>query len=484
MSTTRAIAWNTGAQAAGKVISTIFGVIIIALMTRYLGQVGFGYYSTANAFFQIFAILLDLGINVMIVQMLGEHKGNAKYEKRAVSATMTFRLLTAFILLGIAPFIGLLFPYAFEVKLIMFALWVSFFAATLNQVVIGVQQRHLKMHIVAIAEVAGRAILLVGLLLAVFLNLGLLTIVVFVSVGSVVNLIINWWVARSYASFAWNWDPKFWKELLSRSWPIGISIFFNLAYFKSDAFILSLVRPASEVGIYSAAYRVLEIAVTFPFMLAGIMLPLMAHAWAKKNQAKFAKYLSQSYSAMLLFAMPLVAGVLVLGTETIVFISGSEFAVSGDILKILSLAVFMIYFGTISSHVVVAINKQKAMLPAYAVVAIITVILYVIYIPIYGMWAAAWLTVFSETAIALAATWFAYRSAPGIFSLMTIAKILFASLVMALAILPLKQLWLPIPIISGMVIYAVMIYVTGAISKDTIKEIMNVRKVAGPTSES
>jgi O-antigen/teichoic acid export membrane protein len=325
--------------------------------------------------------------------------------------------------------------------------------------------------------------LLFGLLLAVYLNLGLLTIVIFVSVGSVVNLLINWWVAGKYASFAWNWDPAFWKILLKRSWPIGVSIFFNLAYFKADAFILSLVRPASEVGIYSAGYRVLEILVTFPFMLAGIMLPLMAHAWAKKNKERFAQLLRQSYSAMLLFAVPLVVGVLVLGTQAIIFISGEEFAMSGDILKILSLATFMIYFGTISSHVVVAIDKQKAMLPSYFVVAVVTVILYVIYIPTYGMWAAAWLTVFSETTIALAATWFAYRSAPNIFSFITFAKIIFASLVMGLAILPLRDLWLPIPIISGMVIYAVMIFVTGAISKETVREILSARKSVEPLSE-
>ncbi len=483
MSTTRAIAWNTGAQAAGKVVSTIIGIVIIALMTRYLGQVGFGYYSTANAFFQIFAIMLDLGINVMIVQMLGEHKGDKKYEKRAVSATMTFRILTALILLGIAPFLGLLFPYAYEVKLIMFALWISFFAATLNQVVIGVQQRHLKMHVVAIAEVIGRAVLLIGLLLAVFLDLGLLTIVIFVSIGSAVNFVINWIVARRYASFEWNWDPKFWKELLRRSWPIGISIFFNLAYFKSDAFILSLVRPASEVGIYSAAYRVLEILVTFPFMLAGIMLPLMAHAWVKKNKERFEHLLRQAYAAMFLFAAPLVAGVLVLGTQAIIFISGAEFAISGDILKILSLATFMIYIGTISSHVVVAIDKQKAMLPAYIVVAIATVILYIIFIPTYGMWAAAWLTVFSETAIAIAATWFAYKASPNLFSIVTVAKIILASVVMALAIMPLRNLWLPIPVFAGMLIYAVLIYVTGAISKETVREILASKRGVEPLSE-
>ncbi len=445
-------------------------------MTRYLGQLDFGYYSTANAFFQIFAIILDLGINVMLVQMLGEHKNDEKYERRAVSATMTFRIITSLVLLGVAPFIGLLFPYAFEVKLIMFALWISFFAAALNQVVIGVQQKHLKMHVVAISEVLGRAVLLLGLLIAIFLNSGLMVIIIFVSLGSIINLLINWLVARKYTSFTWNWDPDFWKELLQRSWPIGVSIFFNLLYFKSDAFILSLVRTPNEVGIYSAAYRVLEILITFPFMLAGIMLPLMAHAWAKNNKEKFSHLLRQSYSAMMLFAFPLFIGILVIGTEAMIFISGEDFAESGGILKILTLATVMIYFGTISSHVVVAINKQKAMIPTYIIVAIITLILYIIFIPKYGMWAASWLTVFSEGSVAMVATWFAYKSASNIIAVKTIAKIFFCSVIMGLMILPIRNFWLPIPIIAGMLIYTILILVTKAISKETIKEIISFRK--------
>ncbi len=476
MSEARAIAWNTGTQAVGKIISTLLGVVSIALMTRHLGQVGFGYYSTANAFFQIFAIMLDLGINVMLVQMLGEHKGDEKYENGAISATMTFRIATGILILGIAPFIGLLFPYAWEVKLAIFALWASFFSASLNQVVIGVQQRHMKMHVVAISEVLGRAVLLAGLGIAIFLNLGLIPIVIFVSLGGVANLLINWWVARKYASFRWNWDPGFWKELLKRSWPIGVSILFNLAYFKADTLILSLVRSPAEVGIYSAAYRVLEILVTFPFMLAGVMLPLIAHAWANHDRARFTHLLRQSYSVMLLIAIPMALGIMVIGEPAMIFISGANFAASGEILKILAIATAVIYFGTISSHVVVAINAQKKMLPMYFSVALLTVLGYVVLIPPYGMIAAAWLTVASETAVATAATWFSLRAAPNGLATGVLFKSFFAALVMALAILPLRQLWLPIPILAGIIVYTVLIVVTGAISKDTLKEIFAMRR--------
>lgn len=476
MSETRAIAWNTGSQAVGKIISTLIGVVSISLMTRQLGQTGFGYYSTAIAFFQIFAIMLDLGINVMLVQILGEHKGDEAYENKAVSATMTFRIVTGLVILGAAPFIGLLFPYAWEVKAAIFALWMSFFSASLNQVVIGVQQRHFKMHIVAISEILGRAILLVGLLIAIWSGLGLVPISIFISVGSVANLVMNWWIARRYASFRWNPDFAFWKMLLKRSWPIGVSILFNLAYFKADTIVLSLARSPEEVGIYGAAYRVLEILVTFPFMLAGIMLPLMANAWAKHDRTRFTHLLRQSFSVMLLIALPMALGIMVMGGPAMVFIAGPEFAASGEILKILAVATAVIYFGTISSHVVVAVNAQMKMLPIYIAVGILTVIGYFWLIPPYGMIAAAWLTVASETAVAAAATWITFQASPNGLSWSVCLKALFASFVMALAILPLRDLWLPIPILSGVVIYLALIFITGAVSKETIQEVFAIRR--------
>jgi len=476
MSTARLIAWNTGIQAVGKVVSTLFGVAIIALMTRYLGQIGFGYYSTANAFFQIFAIVLDLGVNVMIVQMLGEHKGDTKYENRAVSATMTLRTALSLVILGAAPFIGLLFPYAPEVKLALFAIWASFFAASLNQIVIGVQQRHLKMHIVAASEVLGRAILLIGLLIAMFMGWGLIPIVLIVSIGSVVNFLANWLVARKYASFRWNWDVPFWKQLLKRSWPIGVSILFNLAYFKADTFILSLVRSPAEVGVYSAAYRVLEILITFPFMLAGVMLPLMAHAWAKKNIEHFTTLVRQSLTSMLLLAVPLAAGVAVMGVPTMILIAGPDFAAAGQILKILSIATAIIYVGTVASHVVVAVDAQRKMLPVYIVTAVLTVTGYILLIPAYGMWAAAWLTVVSEVAVASGAMYFTLHAAPHGLDVSALLKILFSAGVMMLAILPLKNLWLPIPILAGVLIYSALILITGAISMGTLKELMTMRR--------
>ena len=479
MSTTRAIAWNTIIQFIGKALSTAIGVIVIATMTRHLGETRFGMYSTANAYYQVFVIMLDLGFSVMLVQMLGERAGDKAFEDRATSATFTLRLVTTITLLSIAPIIGFFIPqYPFELKLALVAIWFSFVTASLNQIVIGIQQRHMQMMAVAISEVAGRLTLLGGLLFAVQRGWGLIPIVLIVSIGSTVNFFFNLFSARRVASFAWNWDPAFWKILLIRTWPIGVSIIFNLIYFKADTLILSFVRPFDEVGIYSAAYRVLEILTTLPFMYAGVILPLFANAWATKNQERFRSLLKHSYTVMALMIFPMIVGVYLLGERIMSLVAGPGYETSGTILKILILAVGAIYLGTVSSHAVIALDVQKKMMRIYILVAIITLIGYILFIPTYGMWAAAWLTLFSESVIAIMSTKISFEASKGSFDYLPLLKIGLSAVLMGIAIIPLMNLSLIFLIPCAIIIYFALVVMTGTVSKEVLHEILSIRRGA------
>lgn len=481
MSETRTLAWNTAIQAVGKVLSTALGVVMIAVMTRELGQEGFGIYTTAISYFQIFALLLDLGINVMYVQMLGENAGDRAAEDRITSATYTFRVVTSFALLTLAPIIALFLHYPWELKLTLFAILGAFLSTCLNQIVIGTQQRHLKMHIVAAAEVVGRIVMVAGIVLAGYLGWGLVPMAIIISLGNFANFLMNYLVARRYASFAWNWDVRFWGRLLKRAWPIGISIVFNLVYYRADTLILSYVRPMSEVGLYGAAYRVLEILITFPFMYAGVLLPLIAHAWTKRDHHRYDRLMGTSYLAMMLFAAPLVVGAFVVGTPLMQAVAGQDFTASGDVLKILSLAVGVIFLGTISSHAIVALDAQRRTVPLYIGVALITLLGYLVLIPRYGMYAAAWLTVFSEVCVAVGTTAISLLRSRTRLPWGQLAKCLAASGVMALVIWPLRDLWLPATIALGGLVYLGFILIFGAVSEKSIKDLIFFKQGAPPT---
>lgn len=476
----RALAWNTGVQILGKVISTAVGVLIASLMLRHLKQEGFGMYSTANAYLAFFAIILDLGLNVTLVHMLGERAGDKKYEDRIVSAVFSLRALTGFVLLGIAPFIALWFPYPWELKLAIFGLWLSFFTTILNQIVIGVQQRHLKTHVTAISEVLGRIVLLAGIIVARWLGWGLLPIVLLVSVGSTVNFLTNFFIARRYASFAWRFDPVLWKSILKRSWPIGVSILFTLIYYKADTLVLSFVRPQAEVGVYGAAYRVLEILVTIPFMFSGVLLPILSNMWAKGEREKFGHLLGRSLDAIALFAAPLVAGVFVLATQAMVLVGGGDFTESGNILRILIFATGLIYIGTVSAHAIVALDLQRKMLPVYITVALVTLAGYILFIPRYGMWAAAWLTLFSEFCVALASTVLTFWFSKMRWRPLVALKAVLAAVCMGVAIYPLRDMFLGIPVVVGILVYAILVFVFGAVTREMIQDILSFRRGPSP----
>ncbi len=483
MSIGRALAANTAVQVVGKVISTIMGVIVVGMMTRLLGQEGFGAYSTANAFLQVFAILLDMGLNVMVVQMLGERAGDKAFEDRAVSAVFSLRFWSALIILSLAPIIGLFTPYSAEIKVAFFAIWASFFFTALNQIVIGVQQRHLKMHVVAISEVAGRTVLLAGMAIALAQNWTLTPVVILVSVAGTANFAINFFIARHYASFKLGFDVAFWKLTLSRCWPIGVSIIFSLIYFKSDTLILSWVRPLAEVGLYAAAYRVLEILTAFPFMYAGVLLPIIANAWARGDREQFVRLIRRSFDAFSVITFPMVAGILLVATHTMVLIGTEEFAASGPILQVLVIAVGCIYISTIFSHAVVALNLQRAMIKHYVVIAIFTLGLYIVLIPTYGVWAAAWLTVFSEAWIMLANIVVTLKNADMKLSWVVPGKAAISSLVMFAAAYPFVDRSLLLTILIGMGVYAVSIFATGAVTKAMITDLLIARKGA-PTADT
>lgn len=473
MSIARALATNTAAQVAGKVVSIAIGVAVVAILTRLLGVEGFGKYATANAFLGVFAILLDLGTNVLLVQMLGEHKGDEKEERRIVSAFFTLRTIASLVILTVAVGIAWIIPsYDGDIRLAIAALWFSFFFTVLNQIMVGVHQRHLKMNVVAIAEVAGRLVLLAGVLIAAWQGWGLIPIVLIVSLGGFVNFLINIIVAHRRTPFTWHIDWNFWKRIVKRAWPIGISILASLVYFRADMLIIGWFRPQTEVGIYAAAYRILEILVTLPFLYAGVLLPLIASAWKEKRKEQFRAFIQNSFNAMALVTIPLMVGTQAVATQVMVLIGSNEFAASGGILQILIVATGAIFLATTFSHAVIALDAQKDMIPWYLWTAGLTAIGYVLFIPPYGIWAAAWLTLGSELVVLAGNIIVVRRRADLSLSWIIPGRALLASLVMLLVVVAITPFSWPLAVLAGIVTYVGLAFLVKAITPNMLRALM------------
>ncbi len=481
MSVARALALNTIIQVAGKVVSTITGILIISLMTRRLGAAGFGDYSTANAVLQVFALMMDLGINVTFPAMLGERSNDPAFQQRAFASIFTLRVvMSVVVLLGIAPLVGFLWPFPWQVKLAIVALSLSYVFPGIQQILIGVQQQRLRMTLSTVAENVGRLTTIFGLLVSPYFGWGVVAQCWIISTSSAIVFAINAWSTHRFLPIRWRWDPSFWLTVLKRSWPVGVSIALNLIYYKADALILQYFRPAAEVGVYGAAYRILEVLITIPFLYAGVLLPVLSRTWEERKPQEMSQLISRSLDVMLLLIIPLIVGVRWFGVPLMTFISGPEFAFSGFIARILMLGVAAIYLNTILSHAIVALQAQRKMLPAYALVAALTLAGYLFYIPQAGATAAAWLTVFSEVSILLASTltvWGYVRFAPS-------GRTLIGSLASAACMWGVAAWTQSFPLLAGIMMsgctYVIALALTQTVTPTTVKNLLSIKDPGMP----
>jgi len=462
------IARNTVIQFVGKALSIILGVITLSLTTRYLGQIGYGYYTTVLVFLQFFAILMDFGLYLTLMR---EVNLEPEKENWIFNNVFTLRIISAIIILCLAPIVVIFFPYPAIVKWGIALTALAFIFSSLVQIFTALFQKRLAMAKVMLAEIFGRCIHLLFIILIIWLNGNLLTILT----GNVLNAIIYFLAlfiyARSFIKINLQFDFNYWKKIIQKTWPIAVGIIFNLIYFKTDTLILSVLKPAGDVGIYGAPYKFLEILAALPHLFLGLVLPILTITWAQKNLLEFRKIYQASFDFFALVGAPLIFGTLIIGTPVITLFAGPEFAASGPVLKILMVATVLIFFGTLFNYFIIAIDQQKKILKYFIITSILSVIGYLIFIPLYSYYGAAWLTVFSEAFIALMSFWLGWRLTKISLSLKIFLKIIPASLIMTLIIYLLKFLPVLPLIFIGIVVYGLLLILFKAISIDFIKNI-------------
>lgn len=472
MSLTQKIAKNTIFQMSGKIFGSTFALIAIALMTRYLGPEEFGKYTTVLAFLQIFGILVDLGLTLITVQMISEKGADIK---QTLDNIFTFRLLTAFVFLGIAPMMVIFFPYPEIVKLGILIGATAFFFNAINQVLIGLFQKELKMQKVAIAEIFNRLVFLILISIAIFLKLNLLTFIVAMAIGNFVNFIVLFLYSRKIVRISLRVEKLIWKKIISRSWPIAAGIGLNLIYLRADMFLLSLLKPVSHVGFYGVSYKLIDALTSVPYVFIGLVLPSLTLAWSSNEKNQFRRIVQKSFDALILLIIPVVTGGIILAKPIIQLFAGVNFLESARPLQILMVALLLIFPTTLFTHIIIAIKKQKLMLWGFGTSALLSVAGYLIFIPRYSYIGAAWVTVFSEFLIFVFSGIIISKYIGFFPELKKLKKSLIGALVMSLVLLasPIKNIFFLI--LAGMLIYFVILYITKGITKGMIKEITSLR---------
>ena len=473
MTIARKVVYNVFVSAFSKIVSTALALLAIGFITRYLGPEGFGKYTTALAFFALFMALADFGLNTVSAREISRKDAD---EKKIMGNVFTLRIGISFIMILLGLGIIFFLPYEDDLKGAILLSLIAFFFSSSYTVLNGIFQKRLIMDRVALIEVLGKTLQFVFVIGAVHWNLGLLAIMSAFIAFMVFNASLLFWWSHRFVPFSFQFDFQFWKKFLQQSFPLGLATILTFFYFKFDAILLSFLKGTEAVGIFGAAYKIIENATFFPAMIAGLILPLLARHIGN-DMAGFKRIADAMAKTFLLIVVPLFIGGFILAEDIILLIGGEEFLTSVPVLQILLFSLTFMFFGNFFNTLLIVDNKQKLLVKLLFICVIVNLSLNFILIPKYSYLGVAISSAFTELRVVFLTGFSVYKTQKYLFPFGKVFRIFVSGMIMAGAIFiisPYTHFFITLPFAMG--IYALAILVTQAVEKQEWQEIFFRKK--------
>jgi O-antigen/teichoic acid export membrane protein len=171
--------------------------------------------------------------------------------------------------------------------------------------------------------------------------------------------------------------------------PIGAGIVLSALYFRIDVFLLEAWRGTETVGLYNAAFRLIEALRLFPAALVAVMLPTLVRAPGPAPLLRMSTALT-AFGVAVAVVLQVVAGRLV------PMLYGAGFTEAVPAFRILAAAFPLMALNYALTHQVIGWNGHRAYAALCLGALIFNVALNTRLIPASSMNGAAWSTLATE----------------------------------------------------------------------------------------
>ncbi len=390
----------------GEAVARVCGVATIILLGHQYGVVLLGVFALAQSLSQYLQPLIDFGLRHIGARLIAVYP---RAGNEIVVRVQRRRLLMVAVVL---PFVLVytLFvkvPADMRVFLLVFAAISGLYAVSLDWAAWGKED----LHLVGFAKAVVPASILVCLVLGTRSQyiLWWLALGNAIGYGLQATLFWLWWRRQHYAESVGHDIPSTIRDSLAwhRTSIMGLAWLGNLAFNTIDMLMLGVMASPEQVGLYSAAYRVLnQVLITYYLVTQALYPQFARHGLTDRiRMLKVRILLPLAGGGIALAAILAVSRRILL---TILF--GHQFLAAAPLLLLLAWAIPLDFLTSYLSNAYLAWRMERKVLLCTTIAAGSNVILNLIWIRSYGAMAAAVNTVMSYV-IFLAALALAGRTA-------------------------------------------------------------------------
>jgi len=386
----RNASWLLLAQAISRAVGFAYALVL----ARFLGGAGFGQYSVIFTVIGFFSVVAEGGITTLIMRDVARNKETARsYMSIGLVLSLGLGLIAYLTLMGAVA----LLRYPKDMSRLIMLAGISLIMNSISGVFISLFNAFERMKIPALLSIVTSLTTSANGILLLLNGFGLKATVYAAIMASLVQLLISGYItvktiALPSLSFL---TSKGMGHLFSEALPYGLRAFLSIIYFKIDIVILSKMTRFGEVGNYSAAYKILEVLFAGIGIANLVLFPLTSslHLSSKENlRLLFEKYTLYT----LVLSLPGLAMLIYFSKEALTFLYGAPFEGATSILRLLIVALAIMYANAPLSNLVLSSDMQRRVLALSVLTAGSNVLLNLLLVYRLGAEGAALATIGSE----------------------------------------------------------------------------------------
>lgn len=366
---------------------------------RYLGPFGTGQHQFVLSLVTIFGIVADLGISQYVTKKIAEDHTKAK--------TYFHSFLAAEVVLAVLIYIamvGLVYARGYEpvIRQAVSVAGVGLFFYGLTIPFLTVLSAFQDLKRVAIINFLASLVNAAVIFSAILFHRYIVFLAAQQVIYGVLALGIYYHFLKRYIpqpevtkTFS-HLDTKLLKTILTAALPFALLVSFSTIYNRIDVILVSKLRGFAETGLYTAAYKFVDLMNFFPAVVSHSLYPAFAGLMAEKNIVEVRAVLEKYLRFLLFIAIPVGVGGSVLSKEIITLVAGPEFAPSAPVLAILVWAVSLLFVYIVANALVIS-QLTKYAVAITGVNMFVNILGNLFLLPRIGIKGAAIMTVVSES---------------------------------------------------------------------------------------
>ncbi len=435
---------------------------------RYLGPFGSGQYQYILSYVLLFSTIVDFGIQQFITKKISENPGETR---KFFHQFFSFEIVIATVLY--AALIGIAFLRHYD-RAVFFGIGLAGLGMVANALTypyLAVMAAYQDLRKVAWINFINSVVNVSVIFTAIFFHRYIVYLASVQLVFGVVDLILYRIFIKKHLS-----DPQILrglqlfnfsliKDILRQGWPFALLVGFSAIYNRIDVVLITLLKGYEQTGYYTAAYKIFDLLGFFPSVVSYTLFPFFASLMSRGAIAEVRRHLEKYVRLMIAAALPMAVGGMLLSSKLILLVAGPQYQAAAPVLSILiwAPAILFVYI-PVNSLVISQLTKKALAITGANVV--INIAGNLLLIPLFGIKAAACMTVASEFLQGTFYFYFVRSSITHFDFLRSLFKPLLAAAVMGVVLWPMRNMNLGLALAAGAGTYIVVLLATGFVGKE------------------